>query len=270
MLRLVSLFTLLVITYSLGLQNFVQAQSQQVTKLIPFFDNINNPVLVGFPRGQKLDISPPPPQLNAFDNQVLKVCGSIGSNVNPNQFKNLLSANPKILDKIQQVSGGELRPGRRIKSDFLQDLTNIWFKNKGFEHIFCGEIYNENDIGGLHFYGRYLHLQNKGIAGRLPKNSQKEEVIPGVIYTMGVEIKQGNRIIRDVIKGYGYLSNAEEILVDATKAFKLQGNLEGACIYNVRDVETGKTFPTIFVRKQNAIITYYPDATPQGKTCKNS
>lgn len=270
MLRLVSFFTLLVITSSLELQNFVQAQSQQNTKLIPFFDNLNNPVPVGFPPGQQLDISPPPPQLNAFDNEVLKACGSIGSNVSPNRFKNLLSANPQVLDKIQQATGGELRAGRRRRSDFLQDLTNIWFKNKGFEHIFCGEIYNENDIGGLHFYGRYLQLQNEGVAGRLPNNSQREEVVPGVIYTMGVEIKQGNRIIRDVIKGYGYLSNAEEMLVDATKAFKLQGNLEGACIYNVRDAETGKTFPTIFVRKENAIITYYPDATPSGKQCKTS
>jgi hypothetical protein len=113
-------------------------------------------------------------------------------------------------------------------------------------------------------------LQNEGIAGRLANNSQREEVIPGVIYTMGVEIKQGNRIVRDVIKGYGYLSNAEEILVDATKAFKLQGNLEGTCIFSAKDVNTGKTFPTVFVRKEKAIITYYPDATPQGKTCKNS
>ena len=242
MLRLVSLFTLLLITYSLGLQNFVQAQSQQETKLIPFFDNLNNPVPVGFPRGQQLDISPPPPQLNAFAQEVLKACGSIGSNVNPNRFKNLLSANPQVLDKIQQVTGGELRAGRRRKSDFLQDLTNVWFHNKGFEHIFCGEIYNENDIGGFHFYGRYLHLQNQGIAGRLPNNSQREEVIPGVIYTMGVEIKQGNRVIRDVIKGYGYLSNAEEILVDATKAFKVQGNLEGACIYNIATTKSVRTY----------------------------
>lgn len=122
MLRLVSFFTLLVITSSLELQNFVQAQSQQNTKLIPFFDNLNNPVPVGFPPGQQLDISPPPPQLNAFDNEVLKACGSIGSNVSPNRFKNLLSANPQVLDKIQQATGGELRAGRRRRSDFLSTL----------------------------------------------------------------------------------------------------------------------------------------------------
>jgi hypothetical protein len=245
------------------------AAQQQDNKLLPFFDREDNPVPVGFPPGQQLDISPPPPKLNAFDQAVLNICGSIGTRVSPNQFQRLLSYYPDVLDKLQTVTGGELRPGRKTKSEFLQDLTNIWFKRQGFEHIFCGEIYNENDIGGLHFYGRYLQLQNQGIGGRLENNQAREEVVPGVIYTMGVVINQGNRKVTDVIKGYGYLSNAQEMLLDATKIFKLQGNTEGACIYNVRDWETGKTFSTVFVRKEKAIVTFYPDATPNGQPCKN-
>ncbi|MBU7587478.1 MAG: EndoU domain-containing protein [Nostoc sp. TH1S01] len=260
--------SLLAITCFLGLHNYVLAQSPN-TILLPFFDDIDNPVPVGFPRGQRLDITPKPPMLNAFDGSVLKTCGAIGTKVQPNQFKQLLLSYPKVLQKIQQASGGELRPGRRNQNQFLEDLTNIWFKNKGFEHIFCGEIYNANDIGGLHFAGRYLQLQNAGIAGRLPNNQRREEVVPGVIYTLGVVIKQNNRTVTDVIKGYGYISNAEEMLIDATRAFKLQRNQEGACIYNVRDQETGKTFPTVFVRKNQAIVTFYPDATPQGAKCRS-
>lgn len=244
------------------------AQPAPNQKLLPFFDNENNPVPVGFPSGQQVDITPPPPQLNAFDEAVLKTCGAFDSTVTPNQFKQLLQTHPNVLQKVQQATGGELRPGRKRRSDFLQDLTNIWSKRKGFEHIFCGEIYNANDIGGLHFYGRYLQLQNQGIGGRLPNNQQRQEVVPGAIYTMGVEIRQGTRRVTDVIKGYGYLSSAEEMLVDATRAFKNQGNLEGACILNVRDTETGRTIKSVFVRKESAIVTYYPDATPQGKQCK--
>ncbi|MBD2677955.1 EndoU domain-containing protein [Nostoc paludosum FACHB-159] len=250
------------------LQNPVDAQPQQNTKLLPFFDNVDNPVPVGFPAGQQLDITPPPPQLNSFDQAVLKICGPINTRVSANSFKQLLSSYPDVLQKVQEASGGELLPGRRNKAQFLEDLTNIWFKRRGFEHIFCGEIYNANDIGGLHFYGRYLQLQNQGIAGRLPYNQGREEVVPGVIYTMGVVIQQKNRTVTDVIKGYGYLSNAEEILLDTTKIFKLQGNNEGACIYNVRDRQTDKSFPTVFVREEKAIITYYPDATPFGAKCK--
>lgn len=245
------------------------ANAQTATKFTPFFDNQDNPVPVGFPQGQQLDISPPAPNLNAFDKDVLAVCGPVGKRVNESEFKQLLRKYPSVLQKIKQATGGELRPGRKRNSDFIQDLTNIWFRRKGFEHIFCGEIYNENDIGGLHFYGRYLQWQNQGIAGRLLNNNPRQEVVPGIIYTMGVELQQGNRIVRDVIKGYSYLSNAEEMLVDATKIFKLQGQTEGACIYNLKDQDTGKTFPTVFVRRENAIITFYPDATPSGRKCKN-
>ncbi|MDJ0734139.1 MAG: EndoU domain-containing protein [Nostocaceae cyanobacterium] len=246
-----------------------QVQAETNSQFIPFFDNQDNPVPVGFPAGQKLDISPPAPELNKFDKAVLKICGPMGTNVKPHQFKRLLSYYPDVVEKLQKATGGEIRPGRRIKSEFIQDLTNIWFREKGFEHIFCGEIYNANDIGGLHFYGRYLEIQNTKIGGRLPNNIQRQEVVPGVIYTMGVVVKQGDRLVRDVIKGYGYLSNAQEMLIDTTKIFKLQGNTEGACIYNVKDWETGKTFPTVFVRKNKAIITYYPDATPSGRECKS-
>ncbi|MEM9925327.1 MAG: EndoU domain-containing protein [Cyanobacteria bacterium P01_D01_bin.50] len=266
--RILSGLTALVLISSIGLNNPVNAQ-QQNTELLPFFDNQDNPVPVNYPRGAQLDITPPAPQLNDFDKAVLKTCGAIGTQVKPNQFKQLLSNYPEVLTKIQAATNGELRPGRKIKSDFLQDLTNIWFKNKGFEHIFCGEIYNENDIGGLHFYGRYLQLQEQKIGGRLPVEPGRQEVVPGVIYTMGVVIKQPNRIIRDEIKGYGYLTNAEELLVDVTKVFKLQKNTEGACIYQQLDKETGKTFPTVFVRKNKGIITFYPDATPRGRRCKS-
>jgi len=265
--RVFSGLTALVLISSINLNNPANAQ-QKDTELLPFFDNEDNPVRVNYPSGAKLDITPPAPQLNSFDKAVLRTCGPIGTRVRPSQFKQLLSAYPEVLKNIQKATKGELRPGRKSKSEFLQDLTNIWFKNKGFEHIFCGEIYNENDIGGLHFYGRYLQLQDQKIGGRLPVNPGRQEVIPGVIYTMGVVIKQPNRIVRDTIKGYAYLSNAEELLLDVTKVYKQQKNTEGACIYQQLDKETGISFPTVFVRKNKGIITFYPDATPRGKRCK--
>ncbi|GAX38753.1 hypothetical protein [Nodularia sp. NIES-3585] len=77
--QLGSQLTLLVLACLLGMQNTAQAQSQPTTKLLPFFDNINNPVPIGFPRGQKLDITPPPPLLNSFDKAVLNICGSLTS-----------------------------------------------------------------------------------------------------------------------------------------------------------------------------------------------
>jgi len=249
----------------------IQAQqpAAENTSLQPFFDRVDNPVNVAFPSGQKLDITPPPPQLNLFDKAVLRTCGSIGTKVRAESFKQLLSFYPDVLQKAQQLSGGELRPGRRSKSQFLEDLTAIWFNEQGFEHIFCGEIYSAKDIGGLHFYGRYLQLQNEGIGGRLPNNSQRGEVVPGIIYTIGVLLKQGELLVTDAIKGYAYVSNAQEILLNTTRAFKTQENIEGACIFPVLDKETGNSFQAVFVKENNAIITFYPDATPTGKACKS-
>ena len=265
--RIFSGLATLILISSIGLDNPVNAQ-QKDTELLPFFDNQDNPVRVNYPSGAKLDITPPAPQLNSFDKAVLKTCGPIGTKVKRREFKKLLSAYPEVLTKIRIATNNQLRPGRTNRLEFVEDLTDIWFKNKGFEHIFCGEIYNENDIGGLHFYGRYLQLQNEKMGGRLPVNPGRQEVIPGVIYTMGVVIKQPNRIVRDTIKGYGYLSNAEELLLDVTKVYKQQKNTEGACIYQQLDKETGISFPTVFVRKNKGIITFYPDATPRGKRCK--
>lgn len=253
-----------------GSINYISATAQAKSEFLPFFDNEDNPVPVGFPRGQNLDISPLPPQLNKFDQAVLNVCGPIGTKVNSEKFKQLMRSHPEVVQKLQTATGGQLRPGRTGKSDFIQDLTNVWFRGKGFEHVFCGEIKSSTKIGGLHFSGRYLQLQNQGIAGRLPNNDSKQEVVPGVIYTMGVSINNGKIQAVDTLKGYGYLSNAEELLIDATRAFKLQGNNEGACIFDVKDTETGKTFPSVFVRRNQAIITFYPDATPSGKRCIGS
>ncbi len=241
---------------------------QASANLLPFFDEINNPVTVGFPAGQKVDITPPPPQLNAFDQSVLQICGPIGTRVRAETFKKLLSDYPQVLRQVKQAAG-ELRPGRTSDAEFLDDLTAIWFNRRGFEHIFCGDIKNSNEIGGLHFAGRYLQLQNQGIGGRLPNNSKREEVIPGAVYTLGVAIQQGNGTVTANMKSYAYPSNAQEILTDATKAFKTQSSSQRDCIYTVRDSETRQSFPAVFVRNDSAIITFYPDATPNGKKCVN-
>ncbi|MGB3207869.1 MAG: EndoU domain-containing protein [Crinalium sp.] len=134
--------------------------------LQPFFDQINNPEFRRFPSGNPADITPLPPYLNAFDQAVLKTCGTIG-----------------------------------------------------------------------------------------------------VVYTFGVVIKQGNRTVSDRLKGYSLVSDAAEILIDATKAFKSQGNKEGACLYPVRDQNSGKSYQAVFVKDRKAIVTFYPDATPKGKVC---
>ena len=241
---------------------------QSSTTLLPFFDQANNPEVHGFPRGQKVDITPPPPQLSAFDQAVLKTCGPIGTKVKASDFKQLMAAHPEVIRQIKQAVGNELLPGRRTEAEFLDDLTAVWSDRGSFEHIFCGELEGSQKIGGLHFVGRYLQLQNEKVGGRLPNNLAKEEVIPGLVYTLGVVVKKGGQTWTDNLKGYPLVSSAQDILLEVTQAFKAQGNAQGACIDTVRDPETGQSFRAVFVKDRKAIVTFYPDATPKGKPCR--
>lgn len=242
------------------------AQSSQMP---PFFDTVQNPVQVRFPRNRPVDVTPPPPQLNGFDQAVLAACGPFGSAVPASRFRKLLQDHPQVLSQVQQAVGGELRPGRRSREAFLDDLTRAWSQRRGFAHIFCGEPKEDGQVGGLHYVGRYWQLQQQGQGGRLPNNTQREEVIPGAVYTVGVVIRAGDRTYTDTIKGYPYPSNAQEILMDATRLFKAQGNREGACTANIQDRDSRAGFSAVFVGNGSAIVTYYPDATPRGNACRS-
>ncbi|MCT7949375.1 EndoU domain-containing protein [Ancylothrix sp. C2] len=237
------------------------------SKFLPFFDNQNNAVRLKFPPGTSVDVTPPPPVLNAFDQAVLQSCGVFGSKVSPQSFQALLRQYPQVLQQVKKGAGGEILKNRSSDAEFVEDLTAIWFKRDGFEHIFCGEIEQNNNIGGLHYVGRYLQLQNQGIAGRLPKNEKSEEVVPGVIYTVGVEAKKGNNLFRSSRKGYPYVSDAAELLGAITAAYKTAKSSNAQCLYFVEDQNSGKSYQAVFVMKNNAIVTFYPDATPNMKAC---
>jgi hypothetical protein len=234
---------------------------------VPFFDNINNPVS-GLAYGSPADVTPVAPTLNSFDTSVVNLCGAPGTVVSRSSFQNLMLSNPTVLANIKTSVGGFLVAGRTTDTQFLEDLTNVWFNVAGFEHIFCGEPVQGGSIGGLHFVGRYVELQNKGLAGRLANNTSREEVVPGAIYTMGVVMKVGSGTAQSTIKGYPYSLSAEEILSKVTLGYKNNPNTSTtnqACLLTVTD--EGNTFKAVFVRREGGVRTFYPDATPSGTNC---
>jgi hypothetical protein len=234
--------------------------------LPPFFDRTDNPELHNFPSGVAVDITPPPPDLTPFDRDVLQVCGNFGNRAHAADFKALLRAYPDVLQRIQTAVGGEIFPGRNTETEFLADLTDIWFKRDGFEHIFCGSI-EKGQLKGMHYVGRYLQLQEQGLAGKLPYNQHQQEAIDGVVYTIGVLLKYGSRIIVDRRNGYALVSDAAELLIAATQAFKLKSRSKFVCTVDVVDGDSGHTYPAVFVKEDNAIVTFYPDATPTDPPC---
>jgi Bacterial EndoU nuclease len=228
---------------------------------VPFFDAVNNPKSgLKYPAGVAVDVTPVPPTLNAFDQAVSNVCGVPGKKVSRTEFQTLMTNNPTVLASIKARMGISSSLSDTV---FLNDLTNIWFNAEGFNHVLCGEPVSGGAIGGLHFAGRYLQLQNQGLAGRLDNNTANEEVVSGAIYTIGAKMIVNDATAQSSIKGFGYTLNAEDILAIGGYAYNRNpnsGSTSRAC--NLSLTDDGNSFTTIFVAKTNGVRTFYPDATP--------
>ena len=248
-----------------------QAAGSSGQTCLPFFDDKDNPVALGN-SGRKVDITPEEPVLNDFDRAVLRVCGAPLKRVTRNEFKDMMREYSHILMELREFTDGRVfadRPARSAPEDYLNDLTDAWFKKDGFNHVFCGERGKTRNgvtsIGGLHHHGRYVQLQKSNQACRLPGGRNEAE--PGLIYSMGVRLKSptGGELISP-IKGYGLTLSALDIFKIATRALqenpKSKKGRKLGCWLPVR--ADGRDFTTVLVRNQQGIITFYPDATPRG------
>nr|WP_246038661.1 EndoU domain-containing protein [Wolbachia endosymbiont of Leptopilina clavipes] len=150
---------------------------------------------------------------------------------------------------------------------FKDELTKIWFTNSGVEketigfgHIFCGEP-DRLGLGGMHFVGRYVEAQENKWAGAIWGNKSlcnKLDIKPPV-YTFGMKyLGKGGEVKVKCPNGYAHNLHADDILVSATKAFKELGK-DGMCLYKMEDAN----YQSVFVRKNDAILTFYPDLTPK-------
>jgi Bacterial EndoU nuclease len=243
-------------------------------ELLPFFDTVENPELLSFPRGIAVDPSPQPPKMTDFDRDVLKTCGAFGSAVDSEQVRSLFVKHPAVVNQVKEAVGGNVLPrkaarGRRLASPlFFEELVQVWTVQRAFEHVFCGQV-KGNRITGLHFAPRYYELQQKGIAGRLPKNEREEEVVPGAVYTVGIQAKVNGRVVTDSKSGYYYGRDAMDILIDGTLAHQQfninSGTNNVVCLYKVPQTPNEPRpydYPSVFVKNDRGIVTLYPDVTP--------
>jgi hypothetical protein len=97
----------------------------------------------------------------------------------------------------------------------------------------------------------------------MPANRDSEEVAPGTVYSLGVQIHSNGRKAVSERKGYGLTLSAEDILKAVTRAFAenpASGSTNEGCLLSVED--EGKRIKAVFVRRKQGIRTFYPDATP--------
>ena len=230
---------------------------------LPFFDSIDNPIPAGF--GGLADITPPPQPIEPFGEAINAACGEPGKVVSRAEFKTMMRRHTEVLEGIMAFTDGRVfadRPRRDDVDRYLDDLTDAWFAIRAFDHIFCGEPTPGGNIGGLHYHGRYQQLQADGSACRVA-NFSRNEVVSGVIYSMGVRIRMPGGDATAPIKGYGLTMSGEDIFKVVTRAFAENPTLSSSsagCLLEVSD--DGHDFTTVFVRRRAGIRTFFPDATP--------
>jgi hypothetical protein len=223
-------------------------------QLRPFFDRRD---------AGESDPTPHPPSLTAFDRAVLDLCGGWGSRPSRTRFRQMLE-HPDLAADVAQlrdeldhaVRGAPLSPAR-----FADELTALWFAEDGFRHVFCGEP-REERLGGLHFKGRFLQMQERGWGG-LAACGQAE--IDPPIYTIGVEYTTpSGQLELACPKSYSTALDARALLVEATRAFRAQQAKrpgEAMCVHEVGRSES-RSHLAVLVSRAGAIRTFYPHASP--------
>ena len=233
------------------------APAARSSGLLPFFDDRNE---------GRDDPAPPPPPLDAFDRAVLGLCGDWGSRPRARDFRAMLDE-PELGDTVATIYEALDRGirGRDLPlKRFKDELTAVWFDARGFEHVFCGEP-EADGLGGLHYRGRYLELQEQGIAGAMTERDCRATAIEPPVYTVGVRYRPpgGGGLRSACPKGYAYDLGAADLLYQATAAYKELRRQRGAemCLDEVQG-PSGDGYLAVVVVRRDAIRTFYPDVSP--------
>ncbi|OUR83826.1 hypothetical protein A9Q75_04170 [Colwellia psychrerythraea] len=232
-----------------------QNENQLAVKCEPFFDH-----------DSKTSAAPEPPIMTNFGDGIVRACGAIGGKVSSHEFEALIDDNWNSLIKLYPRDWSILP-----KKEIVSKLKQIWLTQDGFNHVFCGD-WDDGLIGGLHFRGRYLQLQNEGKA--CYKESPDEEVIDGKIYTIGVVSKDGSN--RHYKKGYALKQSGLDLFSLGITAFEYCNNDANwkpyksnfDKVFYINDTDEKVDYQVICKAKDPldkltyGILTIYPDATP--------
>lgn len=230
----------------------------------PFFDQRNNNVYTDYPHKIRQDITPPPPNVSQFEERLLAICGYPNDYPEPGAFRSLIESSPELLEKLSvALDCNDANPD--CKHDMLLDrITDLWFLADGFRRVFCGEP-SAKKIEGPHYRAAYLQFQRRGWAGLMPPHKGREEIIPGLIYSIGIEYEwHGQRIQTPVSPGYFYTLDATDLLVHGTRAINLLGapDTKQACRYTINLAVNANnkvnTLNSIVIGKDGGLKTFYP------------
>lgn len=220
-------------------------------QFVPFFAN-----------QQTREDQPVSPTITKFDQQSLAVCGGWGNKVKSSDLEGLFTG--KVLQYLYEELNHTVITKNANIDLFKKELIKIWSERSAFEHVVCGQPgrHGKNNLGGLHYVGRYLEVQNNNWGG-LAESCQREQ-IDRPVYTLGVNfLTPRGSIATKCPSGYQYNMGVMDLIKEGTSAFKEQyiSNKNGACIYSNMGVSY------VFVARNNEIVTFYPKINPSGDSC---
>lgn len=219
------------------------------------------------------DPTPLPPDLSPFDEAVLDLCGTWGEeDVDQRDFEALLDREDigaPVVDRLEAVLDGHLLGARLPRFRIADRVSDLWFRQEGFRHIFCGEP-EDRRLGGLHFAARLLQAQRNGWALRVATNA---EAIEPPIYSVGVLARaEAPFACIKCRTSYHAHWRAEDLLealtLAADRAIRVGGNDPGLCVFehgNRRLV--AETFGVAVVVRRRGIVTGFPVTDPENYAC---
>ncbi len=233
--------------------------------------------------------APQEPELTDLDLDVLMLCGDWGAEVKAVDFETMMrtKGNQAVVTRLRKALGNRIFSKAKNDRDFIHQLRRVWFEQKGFQHVFCGEP-DRYSLGGFHYAARYWQAQDKGWAGyrKLAKNINQrpiakcqkfylQEKINDPVYSVSIAYiaPQTNRQKVKCLSGYNREMNAERLLLAGTRAFKQANrrvgkNTKEACWYQTRQKGIKANYNQMVI-KQRALRTFYPIADKRPYCRKN-
>lgn len=222
---------------------------------------------------------PQEPELTDLDLEILTLCGGWGAHVEARDFERMLmkKENKAAVERMRKALGSRIYGKTGDRDEFVRQLRRVWFEQKGFQHVFCGEPGRGKDLGGLHYAARFWQAQDEGWAGyrKLNKKANQrplekcrgrylQEKAAEPIYAVSIEFKNPSNPRNEVkcLGSYNRKMSAEDILIAGTLAFKQANkrvgkNSKEACLFETRRPDVPTHYSKLVI-KQRALRTFYP------------
>ncbi len=225
-----------------------------------FFDQLDNPLYVDYPRHRLIDVTPPPPTVTPLEERLLALCGYPGDYPEPGAFRSLIESDAALFADLTTALGCPTSGADCGHQAILDRVTDLWFLADGFRRVFCGAP-GPTRIDGPHYRAAYLQFQRRGWAGIMAPYRGQVEVLSGILYSVGVEHEwRGRRVQTHASPGYFYTLDGPRLLTLGTRAITLLGTPvnKQECRYTIKDPASGTNFHSIVVGEDGGLKTFYP------------